>query len=213
MMLIKITGESVKFIGSKHIQESHINMSLQLYISYLNKHIVILRINISLRLLRSVNTLNSKLKFKTILNKQITATTESSVSWSHLNFPKVFSKTLLYSSTLRPFLSAIRSYTLHIPKPHSMSEKLRKIKKIANYQNIIVRNCPALGDEGRFPFNKNSGLKIRKLHVLNETVHYGFTDRTQATSGTLKTQNYTLKNTRLSKRGGGKLKTEESYFV
>ena len=83
-MLIKITGEGVKFIGSKHIQESHINMSLKLYISYLNKHIVILRINrinlISLRLLRSVNTLNSKLKFKTILNKQITATTESSVS-------------------------------------------------------------------------------------------------------------------------------------
>ena len=42
-------------------------MSLQLYISYLNKHIVILDINISLRLLPSVNTLNSKWKFKTIL--------------------------------------------------------------------------------------------------------------------------------------------------
>ena len=79
MMLIKITGESIKFIASKHIQESHINRSLQLYISYLNKHILILRINISLRLLRSVHTLNSKLKFKTILNKQITTTTESSV--------------------------------------------------------------------------------------------------------------------------------------
>ena len=94
-------------------------MSLQLCISYLNKHIVILRINISdisLRLLRSVNTLNSKLKFKTILNKQITTTTESSVSWSHLNFSKVYcSKTLMYSSTLRPFLSAIRSCMLHIP--------------------------------------------------------------------------------------------------
>ena len=42
-------------------------MSLQLYISYLNKHIVTLDINISLRLLPSVNTLNSKWKFKTIL--------------------------------------------------------------------------------------------------------------------------------------------------
>ena len=42
-------------------------MSLQLYISYLNKHIVILDINISLRLLPSFNTLNSKWKFKTIL--------------------------------------------------------------------------------------------------------------------------------------------------
>ena len=43
---------------SKYIQESLINTSLQLYITLYN---------ISLRLLRSVNTLNSKLKFKTIL--------------------------------------------------------------------------------------------------------------------------------------------------
>ena len=66
MMLIKIIGESVKFIGSKYIQESLINMSSQRYISYLNKHIVTLH-NVSLRLLRSVNTLNSKVKFKKIL--------------------------------------------------------------------------------------------------------------------------------------------------
>ena len=66
MMLTKITKERVKFIGSKYIQESLINMSLQRYISYLNKHIVTLH-NVSLRLLRSVNTLNSKVKFKTIL--------------------------------------------------------------------------------------------------------------------------------------------------
>ena len=67
MMLTKITKERVKFIGSKHIQESPINMSLQLYISYLNKQMVTLHINISLCLLRSFNTLNSKLKFKPIL--------------------------------------------------------------------------------------------------------------------------------------------------
>ena len=66
MMLIKNIGKSVKFMGSKYIQESLINMSLQLYISYLNKHIVTLR-NVSLRLLRSVNTLNSNVKLKTIL--------------------------------------------------------------------------------------------------------------------------------------------------
>ena len=60
MMLIKFTGDSVKFIGSEYIQESLINMSLQLYISYLNKHIFTLHINISLRLLPPVNTLNSK---------------------------------------------------------------------------------------------------------------------------------------------------------
>ena len=67
MMLTKITKERVKFIGSKYIQESPINMSLQLYISYLNKQMVTLHINISLCLLRSFNTLNSKLKFKPIL--------------------------------------------------------------------------------------------------------------------------------------------------
>ena len=66
MMLIKIIGESIKIIGSKYIQESLINMSLQLYISYLNKHIVTLH-NVSLRLLGSVNTLNSNVKLKTIL--------------------------------------------------------------------------------------------------------------------------------------------------
>ena len=70
MMLTKITKERVKFIGSKYIQESLINMSLQLYISYLNKQMVTLHINISLCLLRSFNTLNSKLKFKPIpINK------------------------------------------------------------------------------------------------------------------------------------------------
>ena len=67
MMLTKITKERVKFIGSKYIQESLINMSLQLYISYLNKQMVTLHINISVCLLRSFNTLNSKLKFKPIL--------------------------------------------------------------------------------------------------------------------------------------------------
>ena len=70
MILTKITKERVKFIGSKYIQESLINMSLQLYISYLNKQMVTLHINISLCLLRSFNTLNSKLKFKPIpINK------------------------------------------------------------------------------------------------------------------------------------------------
>ena len=39
IMLIKNIGKSVKFIGSKYFQESLINMSLQLFISFLNKHI------------------------------------------------------------------------------------------------------------------------------------------------------------------------------
>ena len=114
MMLKKNIGKSVKFIGSKYIQESLINMSLQLYISYLNKHIVTLH-NVSLRLLRSVNTLNSKVKFKTILINKSQLLLKGlylEVTWTFL---KVCSKTLLDSSTLRRFLSALRSYMLHIP--------------------------------------------------------------------------------------------------
>ena len=43
---------------------------LHIVISHLNKNVVTFHINISLRLLRSVNTLNSNLKFKTIpINK------------------------------------------------------------------------------------------------------------------------------------------------
>ena len=52
--------------------------------------------------------------------------------------------------------------------------------------------------KGRFPFNKNSGLKFRKLHVLNGTVHAGCTDPTQATArfvivASQHTHNYALK--------------------
>ena len=36
--------------------------------------------------------------------------------------------------------------------------------------------------QGRFPFSKNSGLKFRKFHVPNGTVHSGCTDPTQATA-------------------------------
>ena len=37
-------------------------------------------------------------------------------------------------------------------------------------------------DRGRFPFNKNSGLKFLKFYVFNGTVHSGCTDPTQATA-------------------------------
>ena len=33
---------------------------------------------------------------------------------------------------------------------------------------------------GRFPFNKNSSVKLRKFHVPNGTVHYDCTDPAQA---------------------------------
>ena len=69
--------------------------------------------NISLRLFRSVNTLNPKLKFKTIL-KQITIITESSVPLTFLRFAAKHCSIAL--TTLRRILTAIRSYMLHIPK-------------------------------------------------------------------------------------------------
>ena len=76
MMLIKIIGESVKFIGTKYILESLINMSLQLYISYLNKHIV------TLHRFTSFITISQHLEFKVKIQnhpiKQITTTTERS---------------------------------------------------------------------------------------------------------------------------------------
>ena len=34
----------------------------------------------------------------------------------------------------------------------------------------------------RYPFSKNSGLKFRKFHVPNGTVHSGYTDASQATA-------------------------------
>ena len=54
------------------------------------------------------------------------------------------------------------------------------------------------GVYGRFPFNKNSGLKFWKLHLLNGTVHSGCTDQTQATArfvtvASQHTHNYALK--------------------
>ena len=79
MMLINIIRESAKFIGSKYIQESLINMSLQLYISYLNKHIVTLH-NVSLRLFNTISQhLEFKFKIQNNPNEQITTTTERSV--------------------------------------------------------------------------------------------------------------------------------------
>ena len=52
MMLIRITGESVKFIGIKSTKESFKNMSLHT----LNRLTLHNSVNISLRSFRSVNT-------------------------------------------------------------------------------------------------------------------------------------------------------------
>ena len=81
MMLIKITGESLKFIGSKYIQESLINMSLELNISYLNKHY---SHTSYIKHFTSIITISQHREFKVKIrnnpNKQIITTTESSRS-------------------------------------------------------------------------------------------------------------------------------------
>ena len=71
------------------------------------------------------------------------------------------------------------------------------LESSTGYATILGRH-PQIGKLGRFPFNKNCGLKFRKLLVLNRTVHSGCTDSTQATArfvivASQQTQNYTLK--------------------
>ena len=75
MMVIKITGESVKFIGSKYIQESLMNMSLFIHESTYS--------HTSYKHFTSFTTISQHLEFKVKIqnnpNKHITTTTESSV--------------------------------------------------------------------------------------------------------------------------------------
>ena len=156
-MLIKITAKSGKFIGSWYIQESLINMSLQLYISYLNKHSHELY-NISLLLLRSVNTLNSKLKFKTILINKSQLKKKALYLEATLTFLRFAAKQCSIAQFDLIFGGSYQLYALYVAysklwrgklfnrkrKPQTMSEKRHKINKFANYQNIKVRNSPAL---------------------------------------------------------------------
>ena len=67
---------------------------------------------------------------------------------------------------------------------YSLSEQTNFKKTITNAllpigQKIVSSANKKLGIQGRLPFNKNSGLKFRKFHVPNGTVHSGCTDPTQ----------------------------------
>ena len=140
--LIKITGDNVTFIGSKYIQESLINMNLRLYISCLNKHSLPDLHNISLRLLQSVNTLNSKLKFKTILIDKSLLLLKALYLEATLTFLKFAAKHCSIAQLLGGsyHTQLCRGKFFHRNrKPYTMSEKRPKINKFANYQNIIVK--------------------------------------------------------------------------
>ena len=130
-------------------------MSLQLYISQLNKHPHFCLHNISLRLLRSVNTLNPTLKFKTILMNKLQLLLKALYLEATLTFLRFAAK---HCSLFQLFGDSYQLYGANYVaysklcgeklfnrkrKPHTMSEKRRKINKIANYQNIIVRNSLA----------------------------------------------------------------------
>ena len=51
-------------------------------------------------------------------------------------------------------------------------------RQIAFWTRIPLVVRPCLAPTGRFPFNKNSGLKFRKFYVPNGTVHSGCADPT-----------------------------------
>ena len=125
------------------------------YHKYLNKH------NSSQRF-TSFITISQLLEFNVKIQcdryKQITTTTESSVPWRDLNFPIRFAAK--HCSIAQLFGCSYQVYAAiccksdsklcrgklfnRKRKPHTMSEKWHKINKFANYQNIIVRNSPAL---------------------------------------------------------------------
>ena len=49
-------------------------------------------------------------------------------------------------------------------------------------RGVKKRHSPFWADWGRFPFDKHSDLKFRKIYVINATVHSGRTYPTQATA-------------------------------
>ena len=57
-------------------------------------------------------------------------------------------------------------------------------EKYVTKKNVPCESTPVYSraGPGRFPFDKNSGLKFRKFSVFNGTVHSGSTDPTQATA-------------------------------
>ena len=63
--------------------------------------------------------------------------------------------------------------------PVLLCKKSRGLKR--PWYRLFEKTCRCFPAPGRFPFNKNFGLKCRKFHVPNGTVHSGFTDPFQAT--------------------------------
>ena len=118
--------------------------------------------------------------------KQITTTTESSVPWRDLNFPIRFAAK---HCSIAQFLGC--SYQVYAAiccktdsklcggklfngkrKPHTMFEKRHKINKFANYQNIIVRNSPALDRHVFIPSQNRWSMIFDVMRMISTLVRW-----------------------------------------
>ena len=86
-------------------------MSLQFY----NHNLTFTLHNISLRSLRSVNTLNPNLTFKTILINKSQLLLKALYLEATLTFLRFAAKRCSIAQLVRRFLSAVRNYMLHNP--------------------------------------------------------------------------------------------------
>ena len=140
-------------------------MSLQLYISYIPSWKALKLHNISLRLLRSVNSLTSKLKFKTILINKSQLLLKGLYLEATLTFLRFAAKHCSIAQLFGGLISYTQLYVAHSKlcrgklfngkrKPHTMSEKRHEINKFANYQKYNSEKQSHLGPPCFCSFSK-----------------------------------------------------------
>ena len=71
--------------------------------------------------------------------------------------------------------SDLLAFQVHVVQKILPAKTYSDAKPLRSTQILVQRL-------GRFPFNKNSGVKFWKFHVPSGTVHSGCTDQTQATT-------------------------------
>ena len=86
-------------------------------------------------------------------------------SYCYSRFSVIFTPTPKHSCVLQPLPQYFSARNLGALKGPGIDD----LKKTPQCSSV----------PGRFPFNKNFGLKFRKFHVPNGTVHSGFTDPLQ----------------------------------
>ena len=71
--------------------------------------------------------------------------------------------------------SDLLAFQVHVVQKILPAKSYSDAKPLRSTQILVQRL-------GRFPFNKNSGVKFWKFHMPSGTVHSGCTDQTQATT-------------------------------